>query len=107
MTEPGERRRGTGTVSSPPRRRALRGAQDAAERAAEGLSALVRHRLEGVSAVRRGDEDGWIVNVDVLELARIPDTTSLLAVYEVELDSTGELTQYRRIARYRRGAQDQ
>ncbi|MFE6287235.1 gas vesicle protein [Streptomyces sp. NPDC057877] len=85
----------------------MRGAQDAAECAAESLSGLIRHRLEGVSAVRRGEDHGWIVNVDVLELARIPDTTSLLAVYEVELDATGELTQYRRIARYRRGAQDQ
>jgi hypothetical protein len=60
-----------------------------------------------VSAVSRGEEDDWIVNVDVVELARIPDTTSLLATYEVVLDSTGELQQYRRIARYRRGAQDQ
>ncbi|MGY1581884.1 gas vesicle protein GvpO [Streptomyces sp. MN13] len=105
MTEPGERRRRTATA--PKRGHAPRGAGGAAERAAEGLSALIRHRLEGVSAVRRTDDDGWIVNIDVLELARIPDTTSLLAVYEVELDSTGELTQYRRIARYRRGAQDQ
>ncbi|WP_437062303.1 gas vesicle protein [Streptomyces sp. enrichment culture] len=105
MTEPGERRRRTATA--PERGHAPRGAGDAAERAAESLSALIRHRLEGVSAVRRTDDDGWIVNIDVLELARIPDTTSLLAVYEVELDSTGELTQYRRITRYRRGAQDQ
>ncbi|MFD0318718.1 gas vesicle protein GvpO [Streptomyces flavalbus] len=105
MTESGERRHGK--APSATRERGVRGAQDAAERAAEGLSSLIRHRLEGVSAVRRGDEDGWIVNVDVLELARIPDTTSLLAVYEVELDASGELTQYRRIARYRRGAQDQ
>ncbi|MBC7271913.1 MAG: gas vesicle protein [Streptomyces sp.] len=105
MTESGERRHGT--APSATRKRGVRGAQDAAERAADGLASLIRHRLEGVSAVRRGDDDGWIVNVDVLELARIPDTTSLLAVYEVELDSTGELTQYRRIARYRRGAQDQ
>lgn len=55
----------------------------------------------------RSEGDGWIVNVDVLEVARIPDTTSLLATYEVELDPAGDLLQYRRIARYRRGAQDQ
>ncbi|MGP2436261.1 gas vesicle protein [Streptomyces sp. JW3] len=105
MTAPGERRRGT--TSTTERRRAVRGAGDAARRAADGLAALVQHRLEGVSAVRRSEDDGWIVNVDVLELARIPDTTSLLATYEVELDPAGELLQYRRIARYRRGAQDQ
>ncbi|MFI1167525.1 gas vesicle protein [Streptomyces sp. NPDC020801] len=109
MTGPGERRSGTASTSTsaPTRRRAVRSAQEAARRAAEALTELVAHRLEGVSAVCRGEDDGWIVNVDVLELARIPDTTSLLATYEVELDSVGELLMYRRIARYRRGAQDQ
>ncbi|WP_320774636.1 gas vesicle protein [Streptomyces sp. CRN 30] len=105
MTEPGARRRSTTTTTERPP--AVRGAADAARRAADGLAALVHHRLEGVSAVRRGEDDGWVVHVDVLELARIPDTTSLLATYEVGLDPAGELLQYRRIARYRRGAQDQ
>ncbi|MEV0600423.1 gas vesicle protein [Streptomyces sp. NPDC050315] len=105
MTEPGERRRGT--ASSSTRTRGVHGAGDAARRAADGLAELIRHRLEGVSAVCRSENDGWIVNVDVLEVARIPDTTSLLATYEVELDSAGDLLQYRRVARYRRGAQDQ
>ena len=50
---------------------------------------------------------GPLAGIRVLELARIPDTTSLLATYRVELDSAGELVQYRRIARFRRGAQDQ
>lgn len=85
----------------------MRDARDAARRAAEALSELIRHHLEGVSAVCRSEDGGWIVNVDVLEVARIPDTTSLLATYEVELDPAGDLVQYRRIARYRRGAQDQ
>ena len=85
----------------------MRDARDAARRAADALTELVRHRTEGVSAVRRSEDDGWIVNVDVLEVARIPDTTSLLATYEVELDPAGDLLQYRRISRYRRGAQDQ
>jgi hypothetical protein len=85
----------------------VRGAGEAARRAAEALAELISHRLEGVSAVCRGEDDGWVVDVDVLELARIPDTTSLLATYRVELDSEGELVQYRRIARFRRGAQDQ
>ncbi|WP_121708672.1 gas vesicle protein [Streptomyces sp. E5N91] len=105
MTEPGERRRRT--TSTATRERGVRDARDAARRAADALSELIRHHLEGVSAVRRGEDGGWIVNVDVLEVARIPDTTSLLATYEVELDPAGDLLQYRRIARYRRGAQDQ
>ncbi|MGW8063725.1 gas vesicle protein GvpO [Streptomyces ziwulingensis] len=85
----------------------MRGARDAAQRAADALAELIRHRLHRVSAVRRSEDDGWIVRVDVLEVARIPDTTSLLATYEVGLDSAGDLLQYRRVARYRRGAQEQ
>lgn len=104
MTDNGGR--GRGTTATTERRRPVRGAQDAARRAADSLAALVHHRLEGVSAVGRSEDDGWTVHVDVLELARIPDTTSLLATYEVELDPAGDLLSYRRIARYRRGAQD-
>lgn len=85
----------------------MRGAREAARSAAEALTELIGHRLEGVSAVCRSEDDGWVVDVDVLELARIPDTTSLLATYQVELDPAGELLQYRRVARYRRGSQDQ
>ncbi|MFD8231336.1 gas vesicle protein GvpO [Streptomyces sp. NPDC059696] len=107
MTEPGAGGRREGSAPSTTRRRTVRGAREAARRAAEALTELISHRLEGVSAVCRGEDDGWVVDVDVLELARIPDTTSLLATYRVELDSAGELVQYRRIARFRRGAQDQ
>ncbi|GGX76445.1 hypothetical protein GCM10010515_50300 [Streptomyces fructofermentans] len=59
-----------------------------------------------MSAVGRED-DGWCVVVDVLELPRIPDTTSLLASYEVRLDQDGELMEYRRVRRYRRGSADE
>ncbi|MEU8782465.1 gas vesicle protein [Streptomyces sp. NPDC048637] len=79
---------------------------EVAHRAAELLQNVISHRTEGVSAVRRTD-DGWCVVVDVLELARIPDTTSLLATYEVRLDGEGELLEYYRTHRYRRGAADQ
>ncbi|MFF2650743.1 gas vesicle protein [Streptomyces sp. NPDC058045] len=81
------------------------GAEDAAERACHSLTRLIRHRAEGVSAVSR-TEDGWQVDIDVLELPRIPDTTSLLATYEVDLDQDGALRQYRRVRRYRRGQAD-
>ncbi|MFF4146963.1 gas vesicle protein, partial [Streptomyces sp. NPDC001698] len=38
-------------------------------------------------------EDGW--SLEVLELARVPDTMSLMASYRVELDPRGRLTGYR------------
>lgn len=95
------------TASKGSREEPVRGARGAAERACEGLADLIGHRTEGVSAVRRTEEHpGWRVDVDVLEVPRIPDTTSLLATYEVELDGDGELLEYRRVHRYRRGAAD-
>jgi len=81
------------------------GPEQAAGHACDRLAALIPHPTEGVSGVRR-TEDGWRVSVDVLEVARIPDTTSLLATYEVDLDQRGELREYRRVRRYRRGAAD-
>ncbi|WP_318200487.1 gas vesicle protein [Streptomyces sp. SCL15-4] len=51
-------------------------------------------------------EDGWSIEVEVLELARVPDTMSLMASYQVELDPEGQLTGYRRVRRYERGRAD-
>ncbi|MGX4688891.1 gas vesicle protein GvpO [Streptomyces sp. JNUCC 63] len=51
-------------------------------------------------------EDGWSLEVEVLELARVPDTMSLMAGYLVELDPEGQLTGYRRLRRYERGRAD-
>ncbi|MEU5593116.1 gas vesicle protein [Streptomyces sp. NPDC020298] len=51
-------------------------------------------------------EDGWALEVEVLELARVPDTMSLMASYQVELDPRGQLTGYRRVRRYERGRAD-
>ncbi|MFJ8884096.1 gas vesicle protein [Streptomyces sp. NPDC102402] len=83
-----------------------KGPEHAARAACHSLEGLTGYAAEGVSAVRRSD-DGWCVVVDVLEVARIPDTTSLLASYEVQLDESGDLLEYRRVRRYRRGAADE
>lgn len=99
-------RRASGAETSRSRTREREpGPEQAAGHACERLAGLITHPTEGVSAVRR-TEDGWRVSVDVLEVARIPDTTSLLATYEVDLDQRGELREYRRVRRYRRGAAD-
>ncbi|AEM80949.1 Gas vesicle synthesis family protein [Streptomyces violaceusniger Tu 4113] len=92
------------STKTSPRSRPPRPAE-AARYACEQLASLIVHEPEGVSGVTR-DEDGWVVSVDVLEVARIPDTTSLLATYEVRVDQRGELQEYRRVRRYRRGAAD-
>ncbi|MDT0265769.1 gas vesicle protein [Streptomyces sp. DSM 44915] len=83
----------------------IRGPVGAARRAGRRVSALTGHEVDGVSAVSP-HEDGWRVRVDVVEVPRIPDTTSLMATYEVELDHDGHLIQYERVRRYRRCATD-
>jgi hypothetical protein len=66
------------------------------------LAELTGMAAESVSSFER-TEDGWTLEIEVLELARVPDTMSLLASYEVSLDPQGELTGYRRVRRYERG----
>lgn len=73
--------------------------------AREQLAELTGLTVESVSSFERTD-DGWDLAVEVLELARVPDTMSLLATYAVTLDPHGELTGYRRVRRYERGRAD-
>ena len=76
---------------------------DIAEAAVRQLSELAGKEIEGVTGLERTDE-GWRVELDVLELRRVPTTTDVLATYEVTVDSRGELEGYRRMHRYVRGA---
>ncbi|QNS03268.1 gas vesicle protein GvpO [Streptomyces xanthii] len=72
-------------------------------RAAQGqLAGLLGQEAESVSSFARS-EDGWELDVEVLELPRVPDSTSLLASYRVSLGPDGMLTGYRRLRRYERG----
>src|SRR5215213_7907759 len=41
------------------------------------MQELTRQPVEGVRGVRRGDDGGWEVIVEVLELKRIPDSTDV------------------------------
>jgi hypothetical protein len=78
-----------------------------AVRSALGQFAGLTH-MEPVAAtgVRR-EEDGWSVLVDVVELERIPSTTSVMATYRVDLDGNGDLCSYERLRRFVRGSVDQ
>jgi hypothetical protein len=77
-------------------------AAQAARRAARELAELTNKDLEGVVGIRK-DGDRWTVDLEALEMPRIPSTTDVLAVYEVTLDAAGELVGYERVARYVRG----
>jgi hypothetical protein len=71
------------------------------EHALEELAQLVGCPAEGVTAVRKND-DGWVVTVEVLEVGRIPETTDVLASYDIHVDKDGDLTEYQRVRRYLR-----
>jgi Gas vesicle synthesis protein GvpO len=66
------------------------------------LAELTGKDAEGVVGLDRSD-DGWTVEVEVVEVRRIPNTTDVLALYEVEVDGRGSLQGYRRVRRYVRG----
>ncbi|QKW30196.1 gas vesicle protein [Streptomyces seoulensis] len=69
------------------------------------LAELAGVTAESVTSFERTD-DGWSLEVEVLELERVPDTMSLMASYLVEIDPDGLLTGYRRLRRYERGRAD-
>jgi hypothetical protein len=71
------------------------------------LPALLGHPIESILGLQRGDEDGWDVTVQVVELSRIPHSTDVLGAYTVTLDRQGELVGYRRRRRYHRNQTDE
>ena len=80
-------------------------ASKVAAEAKEELTALTGKDAEGVTGLEK-NEDGWLVRVEVVELRRIPDTTDVLALYEVQTDAQGNLESYKRVRRYVRGVPD-
>lgn len=60
-------------------------------------------RPEQVSGVR-SDGDGWSVLVDVVDLERVPPSTSVLATYRIDVDGDATMTGYERLRRYTRAA---
>lgn len=69
------------------------------------LHALSGAEIEAVSSLDR-TPSGWRVTLEAVELRRIPDSTDVLATYEVELDEDGDLVRYERRRRYARSQSD-
>lgn len=67
---------------------------------------LTGREPEGVTGVRKSTDGAWSVLVDVVELERIPATTSVLATYRVDVDASGEMLACERLRRYTRGTTD-
>src|SRR5436190_15873266 len=80
-------------------------ATETVQRARRQLSALLERPVESVSAFER-THDGWLVTLEVVEVSRIPESTDVLASYEVELDEDRNLRRYARVRRYNRAQSD-
>lgn len=78
---------------------------DVVRRAREQLEALQGREPESVSSLER-THDGWIATFEVVELSRVPDSTDVMASYEVVLDEQKNVRRYARIRRYYRSQAD-
>jgi hypothetical protein len=88
--------------SSSANARAPRSLRSIARAAAGELAAMIGQQAEGIVGIEKHD-DGWRVQVEVIETRRIPDTTDILAIYEVDVEADGTVSGYRRRNRYVRG----
>ena len=77
-------------------------AKELTEAALATIADLTGYEPESVAGLQ-WDGESWLVTVDVLELARIPNTTDVLASYVVQLDDAGGLLGYKRSRRFVRG----
>ena len=94
------------TPTPPGKSPAKMSAADAIRAAVAQFRALTAREPDGVTGVRRTPEGDWSVLIDVVELERIPATTTILATYRVDVDPGGELLACERLRRYTRGTTD-
>jgi hypothetical protein len=88
-----------------PRRARGLSAARAARAGLRQIAELTGKKPEGVTGVEPAD-GGWLVGVEVVEDRRIPSSADILAIYQADVDSEGELASYRRVRRYSRGRGD-
>jgi hypothetical protein len=80
-------------------------AAELGEAALTTIEELTGYDPEAVTALQwDADSEHWTITVDVLELSRVPNTTDVMAAYDVQLDEQGTLRGYRRTRRFLRGA---
>lgn len=73
--------------------------QEAATIAVQCIGELTDKPCRGATSVLPSD-DGWIVEVEIVEDERIPSTTDILGLYKVEIRRDGAVASYQRIRRY-------
>jgi hypothetical protein len=67
--------------------------------AKEELQALTGLKAETVSSVQK-QGDHWDVTVDMIEMHMTPNSRDVLAIYDVQIDTEGNILGYRRMGRY-------
>lgn len=77
-------------------------AAELSEAAMTTVQELTGYQPEAVTGFE-WDGEFWDVTVDVLELARVPNTTDVLGSYIVQIDERGTLRGLKRARRYVRG----
>jgi hypothetical protein len=70
------------------------------------FSQLSGYRPDRVTGARPDEDSRWSLLVDVVEVERIPETTSVLATYRVDADRSGHVRSYERLRRFTRSATD-
>lgn len=79
-----------------------RGALEILRTAQAEFTELTGVHAEAVTRLEQ-DGEGWVLEAEVTELSRVPDTMSLMASYEITVDRDGHVTGYQRLRRYERG----
>jgi len=75
------------------------------EHARDVVQDLTGATVESVSGLDQ-TANGWRVSVEALEIRRIPESTDVLATYDVEVDPDGDLVRFERRRRYARAQSD-
>ena len=71
------------------------------ERAREDLSSLTGLELGSTLSVTK-DEQGWRVQVEMVEKKSLPDGMDILATYEALMDGEGDMIEFKRMAMRKR-----
>lgn len=69
--------------------------RDLAGRARSQLAEVTALKPQTVTGAVK-DEQGWHITLDMLEMARIPNSTDILGSYEVLLDDNGNMLSFKR-----------
>ena len=78
-----------------------------AQQARRQVSEMTGLQSGTVTGLDRAGDGRWVVTVEVVELARIPNTMDVMGSFEVTLSEGGELVGLRRSGRHRRSQTDQ